>query len=74
MAYRVSVVIERDEHGFFAYSPELQGCYTQGDTLDEVMANIREAVELYVETLSDEERTAVLSREVLTTAIEVHSA
>ncbi len=74
MSYRVSVVIERDEHGFFAYSPELQGCHTQGDTLDEVMANIREAVELYLETLSEEERAALLSREVLTTAIEVRVA
>lgn len=74
MSYRVSVVIERDEHGYFAYSPELQGCHTQGDTLDEVMANIRDAVELYVETLSEEEKAELLSREVLTTAIEVRSA
>jgi predicted RNase H-like HicB family nuclease len=74
MRYRVSVVIERDEHGYFAYSPELKGCYTQGDTLDEVMANVREAVALYVDTLSEEERASLLSREVLTTAIEVGSA
>ncbi len=74
MRYRVSVVIERDEHGYFAYSPELKGCHTQGDTLDEVMANIREAIELYMETLSEEERAALLSREILTTAIEVRSA
>jgi predicted RNase H-like HicB family nuclease len=73
-AYRVSVVIERDEHGYFAYSPELKGCHTQGDTLDEVMANIREAIELYMETLSEEERAALLSREILTTAIEVRGA
>lgn len=72
--YRVSVVIERDEHGYFAYSPELKGCHTQGDTLDEVMANIREAIELYVDTLSEDERAALLSREILTTAVEVRSA
>jgi predicted RNase H-like HicB family nuclease len=38
----------------FAYCPELQGCQTQGDTLEEVMSNIKEAIELYLETLSEE--------------------
>ncbi len=30
---RFSVVIEKDRDGYFAFSPELQGCYAQGDTL-----------------------------------------
>ena len=37
------------------------------------MANIREAIELYLETLSDEERAAAFSQEILTTAIEVRA-
>jgi predicted RNase H-like HicB family nuclease len=49
--YKVSVVIEKDEYGYYAYSPELTGCQTQGDTLEETMFNIREAVTLYLETL-----------------------
>ncbi|HQH73905.1 MAG TPA: type II toxin-antitoxin system HicB family antitoxin [bacterium] len=53
MARKVSVVIEKDEAGFFAFCPELEGCHTQGDTFEEVMSNIKEAVELYLETLSD---------------------
>ena len=53
MARKVSVVIEKDEAGFFAFCPELEGCHTQGDTFGEVMSNIKEAVELYLETLSD---------------------
>jgi predicted RNase H-like HicB family nuclease len=48
MSYQVRVVIEKDEHGY----PKLKGCQTQGGSLEEVKANIREAVELYVETLS----------------------
>jgi len=36
-----------------AYSPELEGCHTQGATLDEVIANAREAVELYLDTLPE---------------------
>lgn len=55
MLYKVSVVVERDEYGYYAYCPELEGCHTQGETLDEVMANVREAVELYLETLPEEE-------------------
>lgn len=49
--YRVNVVIERDKDGYFAYVPELKGCHSQGQTFDEVMANIREATELYLETI-----------------------
>ena len=47
-AYRFSVVIERDEEGYFAFCPELQGCYTQGHTYEEVLENIRDAIHLHV--------------------------
>ena len=41
------VVIERDEDGFFVGEvPQLRACYSQGRTLDELMANIREVIEL----------------------------
>jgi predicted RNase H-like HicB family nuclease len=71
MAHKVSIVIEKDEQGYYAYCPELEGCQSQGDTFDDVMANIREAIELYLETLSDEEKKIVLSKEILTTTVEV---
>ena len=47
--YRFSVVIERDEAGFYAYCPELQGCNTQGKTYQEALQNIGDAVRLHVE-------------------------
>ncbi len=74
MNCKVSVVIEKDEYGYYAYCPELEGCQTQGDSLDEVMANIKEAIELYMETLSDDEKIAYLSKEILTTSLEVKVA
>jgi len=40
--YTFPVVIEKDEDGYFAYCPTLQGCYTQGDTYEEALANIRD--------------------------------
>ena len=73
MTRKASVVIEKDEHGFYAWCPELKGCHSQGRTLDEAIANIREAIELYLETLTEEERSAALSQQILTTAIEVHA-
>ncbi len=47
--YRFSVVIEKDEDGYYAFSPELQGCYSQGDSYEETMENIRDAIQLHVE-------------------------
>ena len=47
--YRFSVVVERDSEGYFAFCPELEGCYTQGDTYEEVISNIKDAIHLHVE-------------------------
>ena len=74
MTSKISVVIEKDDHGYYAYCPELDGCQSQGNTLEEAISNIREAAELYIETLSDEEKHAFLSNEILTTSLEVHCA
>lgn len=47
--YRFSVVIEKDQEGYFASCPELQGCYTQGATYEETLENIKDAIRLHVE-------------------------
>ncbi len=73
MARKASVVIEKDEHGYYAWCPELKGCQSQGPSLEEALSNIREAIELYLETLPPEERDVLLSQEILTTAIEVNA-
>lgn len=74
MSYKISIVIEKDEYGYYAYCPELEGCQTQGDSLDEVLANIKEAIELYLETLSIDEKISFLSKEIFTTTMEVQVA
>lgn len=73
MTGKVSVVIEQDQDGFYAWCPELRGCQSQGTTVEEALINIREAIELFLQTLTDEERSEALSREILTTAVEVHA-
>ena len=74
MSQKVSVVIEKDEYGYYAYCPELEGCHTQGDSIDEVMANMKEAIELYLETLSEEEIKEATSKEILTPTLRVQVA
>ncbi|HYW70503.1 MAG TPA: type II toxin-antitoxin system HicB family antitoxin [Pyrinomonadaceae bacterium] len=50
MKYRV--LIEQDEDGIFvAEVPSLPGCVSQGDTREEATRNIKEAIELYLESL-----------------------
>jgi predicted RNase H-like HicB family nuclease len=47
---RYTVVLEREtDGGYVATVPALPGCVSQGDTRDEVMRNIREAADLYIE-------------------------
>ncbi|HFE64896.1 MAG TPA: type II toxin-antitoxin system HicB family antitoxin [Caldithrix sp.] len=71
---KVNVIIEKDKYGYYAFCPELKGCHSQGDSLDDVLENIKEAVQLYLETLSSEERDEYLSREILTTSLEINVA
>ncbi len=49
--YVFPVMIEKDADGYFATCPSLHGCSTQGDSYEEALANIREAVEAYLESL-----------------------
>ena len=50
MDYRFTVVFEKDEVGrIVAICPASQGCYSDGETLDEARANIAEAISLYVQ-------------------------
>ncbi len=52
------VVIEQDEDGIYIGEvPQLQACYSQGETIDELMHNIREVIELCLEEIGEETTT-----------------
>jgi len=54
MKKEFTVIIEQDEDGIYiASAPELEGCHTQANTLDELRARIIEAIQLYIEVESD---------------------
>jgi len=56
------VVIERDEDGLYVGEvPQLKACYSQGETIDELMANIREVVEMCLEELEEEEEEETIT-------------
>lgn len=48
LSYRV--IIEKDGKYYHGYVPSLPGCHTQGDTIDETRINLKEAIELWLET------------------------
>ena len=55
---QLPVIIEKGEDGFYVVEcPVLQGCYTQGKSIDEALRNIREVIELLLE--EDEARTVL---------------
>lgn len=69
--YRFCVVLEKDGDGYFALCPELQGCYTQGDTYEEALANIEDAIRLHVadraaseENIPQTQRVSLASGEI----------
>lgn len=72
--HQLSVIIEKDEFGYYAYCPALEGCQTQGDSPEEIEANIKEAINLYLSTLSEDEKREVFSRQLTAIVMEVQVA
>ena len=64
--HEFDVVLLADETvGYVALVPALPGCHTQGDTIAEVMENVKEAIDLYVETLAEPEKKEPLRQKVV---------
>jgi predicted RNase H-like HicB family nuclease len=54
--YHLPIVIEHDQDGYYVECPALQGCFSQGDTYEEAMTSIYDAVKLHLEDrLADKE-------------------
>jgi predicted RNase H-like HicB family nuclease len=71
---QLNAIIEKDENGYYAYVPELKGCYSQGDNFEETIANIREAAELYLESMSEEEKSSILSKSLFIAPLDINIA
>ena len=69
--YRFAIVVEKDKQGYFAYCPELQGCYTQGESFEEVIENIRDAIKLHVKDRLADNEPVTTSEIVSLSSVEV---
>lgn len=66
-----NAVIEKDENGYFAFVPELKGCVSEGESFEEARANIKEAIELYLESLKESEIKSLVAKSAVIAPIEV---
>jgi predicted RNase H-like HicB family nuclease len=68
---RFTVIFEKEEEGgYHVFCPVLPGCHTQGETIDEGMRNIREAIQVYIESLV-EDGLPVLKEGILIKPIDI---
>jgi predicted RNase H-like HicB family nuclease len=65
------VVIEKDAEGYFAFCPELQGCYTQGDSYEEVLENLKDAIRLHLEDRRENKEEILAVESISLTSLEV---
>ena len=59
------IIIEDETGGYIGFVPSLPGCHTQGDTLEDLMNNAKEAIDLYIETLEKDEKNDLLQQRVV---------
>jgi predicted RNase H-like HicB family nuclease len=65
------VIFEKEqEGGYHVFCPTLPGCHTQSETVEEGLKNIREAIELYLETLV-EDRLPIPEEDILIRSVEI---
>jgi len=61
---RYTVILEREEQGgYHAFCPILKGCHTQGETIEEALDHIKEAIELYLESLKAHNKSIPVTSE-----------
>jgi predicted RNase H-like HicB family nuclease len=70
MRRQLTAIIEREGDGYVSLCPELD-IASQGDTIEDARNNLREALELFFETASQEEIQTRLHEEVYVTRVEV---
>ncbi|HNS32290.1 MAG TPA: type II toxin-antitoxin system HicB family antitoxin [bacterium] len=71
MKYRFSVIIEKDKDGYSAFCPELQGCYTQGVTYEEILENIKDVMRLHIEDRRENKETITCPEMINLTSVEI---
>jgi predicted RNase H-like HicB family nuclease len=53
-----AIIHEAEEGGYWAEVPSLPGCVTEGDTMEELETNLREAIELYLRPIPNQQNSS----------------
>ncbi len=69
--YNLPIVVEGDADGYFAFCPVLQGCYSQGDSYEEALKNIRDAIKLHIEDILASRGKIEMPKTISLTSLEV---
>jgi predicted RNase H-like HicB family nuclease len=70
----VVVIHTAEEGGFWAEVPALEGCYAQGETLDEVLADVRDAITSYIDALKEDGQPVPGSLPIVIATVSVPAA
>jgi len=71
MRFLVNLIYDPEYAGYVADVPELPGCMSQGKTVEEALASVKEAIGLYLEASPDERRRVEATPTALTTTVEI---
>lgn len=69
--YLLDLVIEKDKEGYFVYCPLIQGCYTQGNTYEEALENIKDAIKLHLEEIEASKGVLSSPESISVTTLEI---
>ncbi len=58
------VTVHKSSHGYDVHCPLLPGCHSQGETVQEALENIKDAIKTYLEMVADEEKGTLYEVEV----------
>lgn len=70
-SFKFPIIIEKDSDGYFAFCPDIEGCYTQGDTYEEVIENIKDVIKLLLEEMNETGQKLPEKQNVSFTTVEV---
>ena len=63
-----------EEGGYWAEVPALPGCYSQGETVEETLSNVKEAIEAHIEALKEDGQEIPQEEEVILSRVKVTMA
>ena len=70
MRYTYPAIIHREDGGFWAEFPDFPGCFSQGDSIDEIIGNCQEALEGHIASFLDDEQPLPASSDILSLVVD----